>query len=207
MSPTKGKGFVKPQTSTRKELQLDSITTIYTSDTTIRLKGVSVVRILFGVAWAIAAVLKWQPAFIQAFAATVGGANQDQPAIEQAWINFWLKIVHTNPTLFGILAALVESVLAICFLFGVFTNSASIIGAVWAFFIWSVPEGFGAPYVAGQSTDIGTAFPYMILCILLLLLGSGRYLGIDRVLTPKLGRFSFLATGSLGRQEVHKQTL
>lgn len=192
---------MKLQVREKTKLQQDSITATHADHMTFWQKGTGIVRILFGVAWAIAAILKWQPAFIQSFPTIVGGANHGQPAIVQAWISLWVNIVHINPTLFAFLPALVESLLAICFICGVFTNLASLIGIVWAFIIWSVPEGFGAPYVAGQSTDIGAAFPYILLCVLLLLLSSGRYLGIDRMLTPKLGRLSFLAAGPFRKQK------
>ncbi len=196
---------MKLQTRELRELRPDVMTTTHMMSMTFQQKGIGVVRILFGVAWAVAAILKWQPAFIQSFATTVEGASQGQPAIVQVWISLWLNMVHMKPTVFGLLAALVESLLAICFIFGLLTNIAALIGIVWSFIVWSVPEGFGGPYVAGQSTDIGTAFPYILLCTLLLLLGSGRYLGIDRVLSPKLGRFGFLAAGPLGKQEVGEQ--
>lgn len=196
------------QTSDKTAVRQNCTETTHAHSLTFQQKGIGMVRIVFGVAWAIAALLKWQPAFIQSFAGTVGGASQGQPAIIQAWIGLWQNIVHISPTGFGFLPALVESLLAICFIFGIFTNIAAIVGIVWSFTIWSVPEGFGGPYVAGHSTDVGTAFPYLLLCALLLLLGSGRYLGIDRVLTPMLGRFGFLATGPLRRQQAYEhQTL
>ena len=190
------------QTRSKTALQQDSLAATHDHSLTIQQKGIGVVRIVFGVAWAVAALLKWQPAFIQSFAATVGNASQGQPIFIQAWISLWQNIVLINPTGFGFLAALVESLLAICFIFGTFTNSAALIGIVWSLTIWSVPEGFGGPYVPGHNTDIGTAFPYLLLCALLLLLNSGRYLGIDRVLTPKLGRFGFLAARPLSMQQL-----
>src|SRR5579883_1349443 len=36
-------------------------------------KGIGITRIAFGVAWAVAAILKWQPAFISSFTDTVNG--------------------------------------------------------------------------------------------------------------------------------------
>lgn len=164
--------------------------------TTFQQKAIGVLRILFGVMWAADAILKWQPAFIQSFADIIAQAGQGQPPIMQIWNGFWVHIVNINPTGFAVIIAVIESLLAICFILGVFTNIAAFIGFGLSFLIWAVPESFGMPYVAGQSTDIGTGISYMILCALLLLLGSGRYFGIDRVLTPKLGRFGFLAAGS-----------
>ena len=65
--------------------------------------------------------------------------------------------------------------------------------------IWAIPEGFGGPYIAGVTTDIGTAFPYAILFAVLLFLTAGRYYGLDQWLTPRLGRLGFLASSSLRR--------
>src|SRR5215472_11015620 len=186
MPSKKGKQSVRIETEDQTKLQQDSVTTTRTETLTVtgpltitdsltfQQKGIGIVRIVFGVAWAVAAVLKWQPAFIQSFADTVGGASQGQPTILQAWLGLWHNVVQINPTGFGFLPALVESLLALCFISGAFTNSAALIGMVWSFTIWSVPESFGGPYVPGQSTDIGTAFPYLLLCVLMLLLSSGR---------------------------------
>jgi hypothetical protein len=41
----------------------------------------------------------------------------------------------------------------------------------------------------------------IILSALLLFVASGRYFGLDRILTRKLGRLGFLAAGSLHRQQ------
>lgn len=168
-----------------------------TTPLTLRGYGVVVARICFGIAWAIAAWLKWQPAFIKGFANTVGSAADGQPAFIKAWIGMWLSIVHTNPAFFAYTAACVESALAICFILGLFNNTAAIVAIIWALIVWSVPNGFGGPYVAGQSTDMGTAFPYAIIALLLLAVSAGRYLGLDAWITDKLGRYGFLASGSI----------
>jgi len=62
--------------------------------------------------------------------------------------------------------------------------------------IWSTAEGFGGPYILGHSTDIGTALPYAILFAILFCISAGRYYGLDQWLAPRLGRLSFLATGT-----------
>jgi uncharacterized membrane protein YphA (DoxX/SURF4 family) len=152
------------------------------------------VRIVFGVIWTVAAFLKWQSAFIEAFADTVSNGMVGQPPAVQTWIALWYRMIQINPILFGYLAALTESLLAICFILGLFTNAACVISIVWSFVIWSVAEGFGGPYVMGQSTDIGTAFPYILISILLLITHAGLYFGLDRKLTARLGRYSFLAS-------------
>jgi len=156
---------------------------------------IGILRITFGLVWAVAAWLKWQPGFISSFEDTIKQATTGQPPLVQSWIGLWVSLVHINPILFASIVAIIETALAICFIFGIFTNAAAVVGAIYSIIIWSIAEGFGGPYVLGQNTDIGTAFPYMIVCLLLLLVSSGDYLGLDRTLTPKLGNLSFLATG------------
>jgi thiosulfate dehydrogenase (quinone) large subunit len=60
----------------------------------------------------------------------------------------------------------------------------------------STAEGFGGPYAPG-SIDIGTAIIYAIAFAGLFLTSAGRSLGLDHYLTPRLGRFAFLASGSI----------
>src|SRR5450432_29127 len=155
-----------------------------------RERCIGLTRVAFGVAWAVAAWLKWQPAFINGFSDQLRSAIDGQPHIVQVWLGFWLTIVHANPTLFAVVEASTETLLAVCFLLGLFTDVACIIGMLLALGIWSVPEAFGGPYIAGQSTDIGTAFPYIILCALLLCVHAGRYYGIDNLLASRLKRVS-----------------
>lgn len=162
-------------------------------------RSVGLVRIGFGIAWLVAAILKWQPAFISGFADTVSGTIQGQPAPVQAWLTMWSNLVHLNPPLFAYSAATIESLLALCFILGLFNNTACVLGACWSLFVWSVGEGFGGPYQAGQSTDIGTGFPYLLLCLVFLCIHAGRYWGVDSRLTSKLGRWGFLASGKLRR--------
>jgi len=164
-----------------------------------RERGVGIARIIFGLAYVVAATLKWQPQFQNTFAAQVTVAKDGQPALIQAWISFWANIVGVNPLLFARIEATTESAIAIFLIFGIFSNLTAIVGIFLSLSIWSVPEGFGGPYMPGHSTDIGTAFPYAILFVVLLSISAGRYYGLDSWLTPRLGRLGFLASGSLRR--------
>ncbi len=156
-----------------------------------RQRSIGILRITFGVAWVVAAWLKWQPAFISGFADSVKGAMEGQPHLVQVWIGFWLNIINVNPTLFAVLEATTETLLAVCFLLGLCTDAACIVGMFLALGIWAIPEGFGGPYIAGQSTDIGTAFPYIILSALLLCARAGRYYSLDNLLASRLKHRSF----------------
>lgn len=148
----------------------------------IRRRLLALARIAFGLAWAVAAWLKWQPAFLHGLPTLLQGAMDGQPVLVARWIGFWFHIVQGQPLLFAYLIASIESLLAVCFLFGIGTNIASVVGCLYALGLWSVAEGFGGPYVAGQSTDIGTAFPYAILCLVMACVGAGRYYGLDGLL-------------------------
>ncbi len=170
-----------------------------------REKGVGISRIIFGLAWAVAAVLKWQPQFQQSFVDQISAANAGQPAPIMGWISFWTQLISLNPLLFARIEATTESVIAVFLIFGIMSNLTNIIGLFVSLGIWSVAEGFGGPLIPGQSTDIGTAFPYAILFAVLLFLSAGRYYGIDQWLTPRLGRLGFLASGSIKRNRKNSE--
>ncbi len=92
--------------------------------------------------------------------------------------------------------AIGEIAVAIALILGVFTNLATVGGAALALVIWSTAEGFGGPYAPG-SADIGSAIIYAVVLAGLFLAQAGLYIGLDRRLTPALGRLGFLASGPL----------
>ncbi len=165
-----------------------------------RERGVGIARIIFGLVWVVAALLQWLPQFQNTFVAQVAAAKAGQLGFIQSWISFWANLVSVNPLHFARILATTESAIAILLILGLFSNLTAIVGIFLSLGIWSFPEGFGGPYLPGQSTDIGTAFPYAILFLVLLCLSTGRYYGVDSWLTPKLGRLGFLASGSLRRR-------
>ena len=164
-----------------------------------RLTGIGVLRIVFGIVWAVDAYFKWQPDFINNFMTYLNDAAEGQPPAVQSWINFWMNIIHVNPQPFAYLIAFGETALAIGLIFGVLSNLTNILGILLASVIWSTAEGFGGPYVAG-SADIGSAVIYVLVFVGLFLSRAGLYLGLDKYLTPRLGRWGFLASGSLATQ-------
>ena len=186
--------------TTTKPLQRTTISSSHPIPMNWRERGVGIARIIFGLVYVVAATLKWQPQFQNTFVDQVSAAKAGQPASIQAWISFWTNFVSLNPVLFARIEATTESALALFLILGLFSNLTSIVGIVLSLGIWSIPEGFGGPYMPGQSTDIGTALPYAILFAVLLFLSAGRYYGLDQWLTPRLGRLGFLASGSLKRR-------
>ena len=164
-----------------------------------RQKGVGTARIIFGLVWVVDAILKWQPQFQNTFVDQVTAARDGQTGLIQGWISFWAGVVTINPLLFARIEATTETALAVFLILGIFSNLTFITGIFLSLGIWAIPEGLGGPYVPGQSTDIGTAFPYALIYALLLFLSAGSYYGLDRWLTSRLGRLGFLAAGSFWR--------
>ncbi len=164
-----------------------------------RQRGVGIARIIFGLVWVVAAILQWQPQFQNTFIGQVAVAKGGQPELIQSWITFWTNLVSVNPLLFARILATTETAVALFLILGIFSNLTYIVGMFLSLGIWAIPEGFGGPYVPGVTTDIGAAFPYAILFVLLLCLSAGRYYGLDQWLTSRLGRLGFLASGSFRR--------
>jgi len=162
-----------------------------------RERGIGIIRIIFGLVYVVAATLKWQPQFQHTFLQQVTVTQDGQAAPIMGWISFWAHLVSVNPLLFARIEATTESAIAVFLILGLFSNLTSLMGIFLSLGIWSIPEGFGGPYLPGHSTDIGTAFPYAILFAVLLCLSAGRYYGLDQWLTPRLGKLGFLASGSL----------
>ncbi|GAB0115108.1 hypothetical protein [Acidisoma sp. C75] len=164
-----------------------------------RRQGFVLLRLVFGIVWAIDAQFKWRPAFQSGFVSYLTGALDGQPPAVKAWIDFWVKIIQINPHVFGIIVAMSETALALALILGLLGNLACLGGVLLTLVIWSVPEGFGGPYKAG-ATDIGTAIIYAFVFVALFLAQPGLTFGIDRWLTPRLGRWGWLASGPLSRR-------
>jgi len=164
------------------------------------LKGFGLLRIAFGLVWAIDASFKWQPNFIIHFTDYLTGALDGQPPAVQAWITFWIHIVKVDPHAFAYLVAIGETALALSLILGAFSNLMTVVGILLSLVIWSTAEGFGGPYVPG-SADIGAAIIYVLVFLGLFLASAGRSFGLDEWLTPLLGRWSFLASGSLAAKK------
>lgn len=159
------------------------------------------VRIAFGVVWAVNAFLKWQPAFASQYIGMVTDAEDGQPGPVKAWISFWANILSTQPHVFAYLLAVAETVLAVAFLLGVFTNVFCVLGSVLSLLIWSTAEGFGGPYQLGGSTDPGASIIYVLVFAALLAGAAGGHLGLDAKVRPWLARSGFSKIAWLSSRE------
>lgn len=131
-------------------------------------KKFAIVRIIFGLVWAVDATLKWMPEVRLHILDVLTQAQQGQPAFEYAWIGFWAHIASFQPVLFGTAIATIETMLAISLITGVCSRLAIILGIPFMAMIWSVPQGFGGPYAPG-TTDIDSGFIYLLVFVTLLL--------------------------------------
>jgi uncharacterized membrane protein YphA (DoxX/SURF4 family) len=144
-----------------------------------RLTGVAILRIAFGVIWAVDASLKWQPAFQANFQQMLSDVAKGQPGFLGWWFALWQFVVSGRAPVFGILTASTETYLALAVLTGFARKITYSIGILYGFFVWSVAEGFGGPYRPGTTTDVGAAIIYSLLFGALLLFDAGRY-SVDR---------------------------
>ena len=135
---------------------------------TINAKGFALLRIAFGLVWAVDAYFKWQPAFISDFKDAVSSAATNQPLLIKDWILMWSSTISVNSHHFAIVTAILETIIALGLLFGVFTRYVIYLGILFSLIIWTTAEGFGGPY-SGTSTDIGAAIIYVFVFIALLL--------------------------------------
>ncbi len=157
-----------------------------------RLRGLGVLRILFGLIWAVDAYF-WQPAFTSSVASYLTGSLHGQLALVRSWTDFWIRAVNVNPHVFAYLVAIGETALALGLILGLFSNLTDLVGVLLAFIIWSTAEGFGGPYTPG-STDIGASVIYILVFLGFYLSRAGLWLDLDSCLTPRLGRWSWVAS-------------
>jgi uncharacterized membrane protein YphA (DoxX/SURF4 family) len=158
-------------------------------------KHTAVLRIAFGIMWAINAGFKWQPAFRNGFLDQIKGAADGQPSWLHEWFNFWIQLLSHNPHIFAMLVTVLETLIALALIFGVGRRTTYLAAAIFSLFIWAIPEGFGGPYSA-QSTDIGTGIIYAVVFLSLYgldrLASTARW-SVDNYLVKRWPWWSFLA--------------
>jgi uncharacterized membrane protein YphA (DoxX/SURF4 family) len=158
-------------------------------------KHTAVLRITFGIMWAINAAFKWQSAFRDGFLDQIKGAADGQPSWLHGWFNFWIQLLSHNPHMFALLVTVVETLIALALIFGLARRTTYLAAAFFSLFIWAIPEGFGGPYSA-TSTDIGTGIIYAVVFLSLYgldrLAATARW-SLDNYLVEHLPWWSFLA--------------
>jgi len=130
---------------------------------------VALLRISFGVVWAIDAFFKWRPSFQNGFADDVMMAAQGQPHWLTWFFNLGMNAFMQAPHFFAFLVALLETAIALSLLLGFGQKVMYVVGIIFALMIWAIGEGFGGPY-GPDSTDIGSAIMYVGIFSALILL-------------------------------------
>jgi nitrite reductase (NO-forming) len=167
--------------------------------TSRRLMGLALLRIAFGVIWAVDASLKWQPAFQANFQKILSGVAQGQPGFLSWWFGMWQFVVSGRAPVFGILTASTETYLALALIAGFARKFTYSLGILYGLFVWSVAEGFGGPYTPGTTTDVGAAIIYSLLFLALLLVDAGR-LSVDHLIVKKVPAWRWISEfGGAGR--------
>ena len=141
-------------------------------------KKFALLRIAFGIVWLIDAWFKWQPQFISGFTGYLTNALENQPSFLQIWINAWIRLVSGAPAFFAYTVAILETLIALSLIFGLFTRYVIYGGIFLSLVIWSVPQGFGGPYRPG-STDIGAGIIYVFVFAALLIGKSWERLSLE----------------------------
>lgn len=154
--------------------------------------GVAILRIAFGAIWAVDAALKWQPAFQANFQQMLTDVAKGQPNFLGWWFGFWEFIVSGRAPIFGILTATAETYLAVALLTGFARKFTYVAGILYGLFVWSVAEGFGGPYMAGTTTDVGAAIIYSLVFGALLLVDAGR-LSADKLIEKRIRAWRWIA--------------
>lgn len=124
-------------------------------------RNVAMLRIAFGIIWAIDAAFKWAPAFQRTYLSQVEAASEGQPH----WL-LWLyhtaeHVIAVDPHAFAVATAVVESLTAVGLIVGFARRVGYWVGLGFSLMVWALAEGFGGPYTAG-ATDIGTGIIYAV---------------------------------------------
>ncbi len=156
-------------------ISMEEVSLLYVPKSDTLAKRVSLLRIAFGIIWAIDAAFKWTPSFQHSYLAQVKAAAQGQPS----WLA-WLfhgaeSVIRIDPRAFAVATAIVESATAVGLILGFARRSGYVIGFIFSMVVWALAEGFGGPYTAG-STDVGTGIIYAIVFVALF--------GLDRAVGP-----------------------
>lgn len=161
-------------------------------DTTVnRQRLIAVVRIAFGLAWTVDAILKWLPGFVHgSFLSTMQQARAGQPSLVRDWITLWINFVAPTPAFWAYVLAAAETAVAICVVLGAFTNLVCVTGGVLSFVIWTAGEGLGGPYTNG-TTDVGASIMYIFVFALLALTSAGAPWALDTWLRPRIGSLAW----------------
>jgi uncharacterized membrane protein YphA (DoxX/SURF4 family) len=165
-----------------------------------RLHGAALVRIGFGLVWAVDATFKWLPGFIhgQTLDDELGGAAKIHTPIVHQWIQLWHAAATAQPTAFAVGTGIIETLIALGLVFGVFSNLTFLGSALFSFGIWSAAEGFHLPWTRSGITDLGPSVGYIFASLALFFVAAGATWSLDSrlQLRDRLGRLGRISSPS-----------
>jgi thiosulfate dehydrogenase [quinone] large subunit len=138
-------------------------------------RQVAILRMVFGVIWAIDALFKWRPTFLHTYLAQVEAAQHGQPVWLLPLFRGAETVIRLDPYAFALATAIIESLTALGLILGLARRLGYLVGAGFGVLVWIFAEGFGGPYTAG-STDIGAGIIYAVVFLALY--------GLDRAVGP-----------------------
>ena len=122
---------------------------------------IALLRIVFGLIWLIDAGLKMNHVFVDEFKADFTEGAAGQPGWLHWWFHFWTRVIDTSPATFAYITIVLETLIGLALVFGFARRAAYLLGFVFSFAIWTLPEGFGGPY-SMSSTDINQGIIYAL---------------------------------------------
>ncbi|MFD5465663.1 VIT1/CCC1 transporter family protein [Kitasatospora sp. NPDC127059] len=151
--------------------------------------GPAVVRITFGLLWAVDASFKWLPGFIRGRTVPkeLGKAATIHAPVLHQWTALWHGIVDAQPGPFAVGTALTGTCIALGLIFGVLSTLVFIGSAVFSFGIWSAAEAFHLPWTKDGITDPGPSVAYIFASPALLRASAGAAWSLDTRLRPPAG--------------------
>jgi hypothetical protein len=132
-------------------------------------------RVLFGLLWAFDAFWKWHPYFLQHGVDNLVQSQKGQPAWIVSYIQFFIDVIQlVGPLTFGIVVAIVETLIALSLLTKKGLDYLLPLGTIYSFVLWTTAEGWGGPYgrgFTGNRGDIwGTAIIYCFIFLYLIVI-------------------------------------
>lgn len=123
--------------------------------------------ILFGLLWAFDSFWKWHPYFLTHVLLYLEQAEPGQPAWIVTYIGLFVSMINfVGPVVFGVFAALIESMIALTLLSNRALRWFIPIGIAYSIGIWTTAEGWGGPYGPGTTANkgdvLGTTNIYVI---------------------------------------------
>jgi uncharacterized membrane protein YphA (DoxX/SURF4 family) len=112
------------------------------------------------------------------------------------WIQLWHAVGTAHPGSFAVGTGILETLIALGMIFGVFSNLTFVGSAIFSFGIWSAAEGFHLPWTRSGITDLGPSVGYIFASLALFHAGAGAVWSLDQKLQlrSRLGRFAAISS-------------